>query len=37
MGAFNKALTPVKLESIRIKVDEYMPFGRLPAFIMEIE
>jgi hypothetical protein len=37
MGAFNKALMPVKLESIKIKVDEYMPFGRLPAFIMEIE
>ena len=36
MGAFNLALTPVKLESLKIKVDEYMPFGRLPAFIMEV-
>ena len=36
MGAFNLALTPVKLESLIIKIEEYMPFGRLPALIMEV-
>ena len=36
MGAFNLALRPVKLESLTIKIEEYMPFGRLPALIMEL-
>ena len=35
IGAFNAELTPIKSDSLRIKVDEYMPFGRLPNFKIE--
>jgi hypothetical protein len=33
MGAFNSLLNPVKLDGLKSKVDEYMPFGLIPAFI----
>lgn len=33
MGAFNKLLNPVKLDSLKAKAEEYMPFGRVPIFI----
>jgi hypothetical protein len=36
MGAFNRANTGIKLESLKIKVQEYMPFGRLPGFFMNL-
>jgi hypothetical protein len=35
MGAFNKLLNPVKLDSLSAKVNEYMPFGLIPIFIFE--
>ena len=35
MGAFNALLRPLKLRALRAKVDEYMPFGLLPAFVNE--
>jgi hypothetical protein len=35
IGAFCGALAPVKRAGLRAKVDEYMPFGRLPDFIIE--
>jgi hypothetical protein len=35
MGTFNSLLNPVKLDGLKVKVDEFMPFGLLPAFINE--
>jgi len=35
MGAFNSLINPIKLDGLRAKVDEYMPFGLLPIFIFE--
>lgn len=35
IGAFNAEINPIKTDSLRIKVDEYMPFGRLPNFKIE--
>jgi hypothetical protein len=35
MGAYCGELRPIKFASLRTKVEEYMPFGRLPAYIME--
>ena len=35
MGAFNAEIGATKLDSLRIKIDEYMPFGRLPNFDFE--
>lgn len=35
MGAFNAEIGATKLESLSIKVDEYMPFGRLPNYKFE--
>jgi len=34
-GAFASALVPIKQDSLLAKLDEYMPFGRLPNFIVE--
>jgi hypothetical protein len=28
-------LEPIKFQSLRSKLDEYMPFGRLPAFLID--
>lgn len=35
IGAFCGERGPIKFDSLRTKVEEYMPFGRLPAYIME--
>jgi hypothetical protein len=35
IGAFSGLLNPIKLDSLRAKIDEYMPFGLIPIFIME--
>jgi hypothetical protein len=35
MGAFNAEIGATKLESLGIKVEEYMPFGRLPNYKFE--
>jgi hypothetical protein len=35
IGAFSALLNPIKLDSLRAKVDEYMPFGLIPVFILE--
>lgn len=33
MGAFSSLLNPIKLEGLKAKIDEYMPFGLIPIFI----
>jgi hypothetical protein len=33
MGAFSALLNPIKLDSLRAKIDEFMPFGRIPVLI----
>jgi hypothetical protein len=35
IGASCGALAPIQRDGLRAKVDEYMPFGRLPNFIIE--
>ncbi len=35
IGAFASLLNPIKLDSLQIKVAEYMPFGLIPMFIFE--
>jgi hypothetical protein len=35
IGAFCGERGPIKFDSLRTKVEEYMPFGRLPAYIWE--
>ena len=35
IGAFSSLLNPIKLDSLRAKIDEYMPFGLIPMFIFE--
>ena len=35
IGAWAAERRPVKLDGLRAKIDEYMPFGRLPALVME--
>jgi hypothetical protein len=35
MGAFCSAALPIKLDSLETKIDEFMPFGRLPHVIFE--
>jgi len=35
VGAFCGAIVPIKQDSLATKVDEYMPFGRLPNYIIE--
>jgi hypothetical protein len=35
IGAYCGALVPIKQDSLLTKIDEYMPFGRLPNFIVE--
>ena len=35
IGAFNSQLNPIKLDSLRAKVDEFLPFGLIPLFITE--
>jgi len=33
MGAFNSLLNPLKQQGLKTKIEEYMPFGLIPAFI----
>ena len=35
IGAFSKLINPIKLDSLKSKVEEYMPFGLIPIFIQE--
>ncbi len=35
IGAFSALLNPIKFDSLRAKVDEFAPFGLLPAYIFE--
>jgi hypothetical protein len=35
MGACTTLLNPIKLDSLRAKVDEFLPFGLIPMFITE--
>ncbi|MEM1319224.1 MAG: hypothetical protein AAGG75_03155 [Bacteroidota bacterium] len=35
MGAFSHLINPIKLDSLKAKVAEYMPFGLIPIFINE--
>lgn len=35
IGAFSHLLNPIKLDSLRAKIDEYMPFGLILIFIFE--
>jgi hypothetical protein len=35
VGAFCSLLNPIKLDSLQVKVAEYMPFGLIPLFIPE--
>jgi hypothetical protein len=35
IGAFSSLMDPIKLDSLRTKVDEYLPFGLIPLFIKE--
>ena len=35
IGAFNRLLNPIKSDSLRAKVAEFIPFGLLPMFIYE--
>jgi hypothetical protein len=33
MGAFGSIFNPVKLDGLKTKIDEYMPFGLIPIYI----
>ncbi len=35
IGAFSSLLNPIKLDSLRAKVDEFAPFGLLPIYLFE--
>lgn len=35
IGVYNSQITPIKLDSLQAKVEEYMPFGLIPIFINE--
>jgi hypothetical protein len=35
IGAFSGLLNPIKLDSLRAKVEEFAPFGLIPMFIFE--
>ena len=35
IGAFSSLINPIKSNSLKAKVDEYMPFGLIPIFIQE--
>lgn len=35
IGAFSGAQVPIRQDSLAAKIDEYMPFGRVPNFIIE--
>lgn len=35
IGAFSSLINPIKSDSLKAKIDEYMPFGLIPIFIQE--
>ncbi len=35
IGAFSSLLNPIKFDSLRTKINEYMPFGLIPIFVEE--
>lgn len=35
IGAFSSLLNPIKLDSLRAKIDEFAPFGLLPVYVFE--
>lgn len=35
MGAYNQLINPIKMDGLKTKVEEYMPFGLLPVYIFE--
>lgn len=35
IGAFSRLLNPVKLDSLRAKIEEFAPFGLIPLFVFE--
>jgi len=35
LGAWSALLNPIKLDSLRAKVEEFSPFGRIPVFLLE--
>ena len=35
MGAFSSLINPIKIDSLKAKAEEYMPFGLIPLFIHE--
>ena len=35
IGAFSSLLNPIRLDGLRAKADEYMPFGLIPVFVFE--
>ncbi len=35
IGAFSGMINPIKLDSLRAKVDEFAPFGLLPVYVLE--
>lgn len=35
IGAFSELLNPIRLDSLQKKVDEYLPFGLIPIYIVE--
>ena len=37
IGAFSGLLNPIKLDGLQAKVDEYMPFGLIPIFVLETQ
>jgi hypothetical protein len=35
IGAFSSLLNPIRLDGLKAKLDEYMPFGLIPVFVFE--
>jgi hypothetical protein len=35
IGAFSSLIAPIRLDGLRAKVDEYMPFGLIPVFVCQ--
>jgi len=35
IGAFSSLIAPIRLDGLRAKVDEYMPFGLIPVFVLQ--
>jgi len=35
IGAFSSLINPIRLDGLRAKVDEFMPFGLIPVFVTE--